>query len=81
MLREAMSKVAAALKDRVKGRKEDAFVYLDSIVAASGVPENLVFNIIESRLLDYRLKIKGAYWYQGRPPLLHVPLDFGLEPL
>ena len=81
MLREAMSKVAAALKDHVKGRQEDAFVYLNSIATISGVPENLVFNIIESRLLDYRFNMMGAYWYQGRPPLIHIPLDFGLEPL
>jgi len=32
-----MSKVAASLKNSVKGRKEDAYVYLDSLAADSGV--------------------------------------------
>ena len=81
ILQQTLSKVAAALKDQVKGRHEDAVVSLDNIVTASGVPENLVFNIIESRLLDHWCNMKGACWYQGRPPLVHIPLEFGLEPL
>ena len=80
-LRPMMSKVVASLKDAVKGRNEDAYVYLDSLAADSGVSEDVVFNIIQSELLDYRFNMKGARWYEGRPPLIHVPLDFGLPSL
>ena len=76
-----MSKVAASLKDFVKGRNEDAYVYLDSLAAGSGVPEDIVFNIIESEILDLRFNMKGARWHEGHAPLIHVPLDFGLAPL
>lgn len=81
VLQDALSKLAAALKDAVKGREEDAFVSLHSVASTCGLPENWVYNAIESRLLEHKFNMKGAYWYENRPPLIRVPLDFGLEPL
>ncbi|MGA2881297.1 MAG: hypothetical protein ABSG13_20300 [Bryobacteraceae bacterium] len=78
-----LATLAAALKGEVKGRDEDAYVYLDSLAATSGLPESWIFNTIEAGLLEHRFNRKGAHWYDRRSgsPLIHIPVDFGLDPL
>jgi hypothetical protein len=78
-----LSTLAATLKGEVKGRDEDGYVYLDSLATISGLPENWIYNAIEARLLEHRFNRKGAYWYDPRAGsrLIHIPVDFGLEPL
>ncbi|HTR39866.1 MAG TPA: hypothetical protein VMH80_28530 [Bryobacteraceae bacterium] len=80
---ERLSRLAAALKDEVKGRDEDGYVYLNSLAASSELPENWIYNAIEARLLEHWFNRKGANWYgpRGGSPLIHIPVDFGLEPL
>jgi len=75
-----LSKLIAALKDSVKGRHEDAYLYTDQLAAASGLSEDFIINTIESRLIDRHFNIKGAEWeYQWK--VIRIPLDFGLRPL
>lgn len=79
---QRMSKLAAALKDSVKGRKDDAFVFPDSLSSESGLPETWIFNAIESDLLGRRFDMKSADWQpQSRKTLIRVPIDFGMEHL
>jgi len=77
--RAKLSHLAAVLKDEVKGRHEE--VYLDVFHAAerSWLTEDLVYNIIESKLLDYAFTIKGA-WLDTDSTIV-IPIDFGMPPL
>jgi len=75
-----LSKLTAAMKDAVKGRSEDAYLYVDELVSTSGLGEGFVINAIESRLIDRHFKIQGAKWeHPGKS--VRVPLNFGLRPL
>jgi hypothetical protein len=82
ILEKSLSKLVAVLKDNVKGRHEDAFVSLTSVVVETQLPENWVLNAMDGNLIEHRFKIKGAQWashvYKGA---IRIPLDFGLKPL
>ncbi|MBI3694019.1 MAG: hypothetical protein HY238_04145 [Acidobacteria bacterium] len=83
--RQKMSQLAASLKRHVDvdGRREDAFVYLDSLAGETSLSQDFIFNAIESRLLDHEFNMRGAYWESHHKPgtLIRVPLNFGMEPL
>lgn len=83
MLTARLSKLAAALKDKVKGRDREGYVFLDSLAAETELPKNWIFNAIEGRLLDHRFGKTGAYWDERsvRGTMIRVPIDFGMEPL
>lgn len=75
-----LSQLTAAMKDEVKGRHEDAYLYTDQLASASGVSEDFVINAIESQLIDHQFNIQGAKWeYQWK--MIRIPLEFGLRPL
>ncbi len=78
--REALSKLTAAMKDEVKGRQGDAYLYTDQLASAAGVSVDLVINAIESQLIDRQFKIQGAKW-QHQWKSIRIPLEFGLRPL
>lgn len=78
--KERLSKLTAAMKDQVKGRHEDAFLYTDQMASVAGVPEDFVVNAVESRLIDQHFKIQGARW-EHQWKLIRIPLEFGLRPL
>ena len=78
---ENLSRLAASLKQIVKGRQSDAFANPGEIASISGLPEGWVSNAVESRLLDYRFNMKGVKWYQGARSLIVIPLNFGLPSL
>jgi len=77
-----MQTLAAALQKQIKGRRDEALVYAESLANAAGLPLDFVFNAIESRLLDHEFNIEGAYWDEhGRTGMwIRVPIDFGHPP-
>jgi hypothetical protein len=80
MLDEWLGTLMAKLKDTVKGRNENAYVYFDSFANETGLPIGFVYDAIESNLIEYQLSKKGAHWYEGRSGQeIEVPLDFGLS--
>ena len=75
-----IGRVAAVLKDSVKGRTGASFPFIDAVAKESDVPAGLVCNIVDSNLFEYWHRRKGAKWEpSARGQLIHVPLDFGLE--
>jgi hypothetical protein len=79
-LASQVGRVAAVLKNSVKGRAEAAFPFIDAVAKESDVPAGLVCNIVDSKLFEYWYRRKGASWEgRGRGQLIHVPIDFGLE--
>lgn len=81
--RQKMSRLASTLKDRVKGRQQEALVDVWAVATESGVSEDFVWNAIESQLLDNCFKIKGAAFDpcdQNRNYVI-IPIDFGMQPL
>ena len=81
VLNDLLGKLMAALKERVAGRHEPGYIYLDQ-VANAGLPEGFVYDAIESNLIEYRLNKHGAHWYEGRVGgLIEVPIKFGHEML
>ena len=78
----SLSKISAALKDSVKGRQEDGFVYADSLATECNLSIDLVYNIIESGAIEKEFGGVGATWAdRQRGRLIRVPLDFGMKPL
>src|ERR1017187_8848436 len=57
--RGKLSSLAATLKDQVKGRREEAYLDIFHAAQLSGLTEDLVCNVIESRLLDHCFNMKG----------------------
>jgi hypothetical protein len=71
--------VFAALKAFVKGRAGSVIIAFRDIVNQTGLPEGLVFNVIEGRYIEEISKRRGASWVKpGR--LVLVPVAFGIEP-
>ena len=75
-----LSQLTAAMKDAVKGRHEDAYLYPDQLAMAAGISEDFFINAIESRLIDRYFEIQGAEW-ERQWKLIRIPLEFGLRPL
>jgi hypothetical protein len=79
---DSLSKITAALKDSVKGRHLDGFVYADSLAIECNISIDLVYNVIESGAIEKQFGGVGATWAdRQRGTLIHVPLDFGMETL
>jgi len=79
MFQDRLAKIAAALKARVKGRDTDALVSVESLAAETSIPANWILNAINSRLLEYRFRKRGAYWVGNSPNMtILVPVNFGL---
>lgn len=80
---QKMSRLAATLKDRVKGRQQEVLVDIWAVAKESGLPEDFVWNAIENKLLDRCFQIKGAEFdqYDQNRNYVIIPIDFGMEPL
>ena len=72
--------LCAALKDRVKGRQDEAFVQVAQLAADSGLPEAFIRNAVESDLIREKFGTKGARWASGSLNFIVVPVGFGMEP-
>jgi hypothetical protein len=79
-LKTRLSKLTATMKDAVKGRREDAYFYLDELEAVSGLPKDFIINVMESGIIDRCFKIQGAEW-EDHLRSVRVPLNFGLRAL
>jgi hypothetical protein len=77
--RGKLSRLAATLKDQVKGRYEEAYLDLFHAAQLSELTEDFICNIIESRLLDHCFNMKGARLDTDNT--IVIPIDFGMEPL
>lgn len=69
----------ATMKAYVKGRQKPCVVKLSELALKSAVPEGVVFNIIESNVLEEHFKRRGAMWHE-RGRLVFIPVDFNVEP-
>ena len=80
---ERVSRVLAAMKAHVKGRRDSKVVDLRTLATESKEPEGFIFNIIESRASSPdRDGRRGATWFENeRGRLIYVPLDFNMEPV
>jgi hypothetical protein len=74
-----MSRLAAALKQIVKGRQSDCFENPETVANASGLSVGWVSNAIESNILDYKFKMRGATWDEGGRSMIVIPINFGLR--
>ncbi len=79
LLSTKAGRLFATMKSYVKGRQKPCVAKLAQLAQESGVPEGLVFNIIESNILEEHLKRRGARW-QDRGRLIFIPVDFSVEP-
>ncbi|MGC9972554.1 MAG: hypothetical protein ABSE56_18380 [Bryobacteraceae bacterium] len=77
--RQKMSKLAAILKDQVTGRREERYLHVSQAARITGLPEDLIYNMLESKLLDHCFNMNGAT-LQADGTIV-VPIDFGQEPL
>jgi hypothetical protein len=78
-MQQRVGKVMAELKKRVDARQEEANEYLGSIATGAGMPENLLFNIIESNYIEIVFRRKGVQWdpSSGHGFAVVIPVDFG----
>jgi len=79
MLQGKLSKLAATLKDQVKGRHDEAYLYLQQAAQLSGLSEDLICNIVEGRLFEHSFGFKGAKLDTDNT--IVIPIDFGMPPL
>jgi len=77
--KEKAARLAAALKARIKGRRQDGWVHLTELPRETGLPEGWIFNAIDSHLVFHLFGCRDARWeHEEGKNLIHVPLDFGL---
>jgi hypothetical protein len=76
-LKERSGKLAAVLKDRVKGREKDVVIELTKLANEGGLSPGWVFNAIESNLIETLLRRRGVQW-EDRVALVRIPSNFGL---
>ncbi|MCZ6490831.1 MAG: hypothetical protein O7A06_09915 [Acidobacteria bacterium] len=74
-------KIIATMKSYVKGRTKAMLVSVEELAERSGISAGLVFNLIESRVLERRYGKCGASWYGSSGRMVFIPRDFGIEPL
>ena len=83
-LQERCGRLAAALKQVVKGRELDGFTVLKDLASAAELPDGWVCNAVQGNLLDLRFPSSGFYlrgFEDGFVCHLQVPRTFGLEDL
>jgi hypothetical protein len=78
---EQVGRIAAALKDSVKGRTREAFLFTDAVAKEGEVAKGLVCNVVDSKLFERWHQRKGADWesFRSRGQVIRVPTTFGLE--
>jgi hypothetical protein len=80
-LKEKAGKLSAALKKRVKGRREDCLVSRTELANETGLSESFVYDAIDCHLLRHLFGSIDAYWAPGDQMnnYIEVPIDFGHE--
>lgn len=74
---ERLGKLTAALKQRIKGRSDEALVSLHELAGETQLPLGWVTNAIEADAISVFFRRRGATWRTARQ-VVSVPLDFGL---
>ncbi len=75
-----LGKLAATLKDSIKGRIQPAPLSVQTILNISGLDDGFVYNTIECNLLETILGMHGAHWvskFEG--VIVMVPITFGQQ--
>jgi hypothetical protein len=73
--------LCAALKDRVKGRQDDAMVQVAELAVETGIPEAFIRNAVEADLFYELFGTKGAAWasFEDRRRFILIPRGFGMQ--
>jgi len=74
-------KLIASIKRRVKDGQAGVGMVSPQILARdSGLPENWIWNAVESNLIEAEFKPQGVKWAHGfEGKIIHVPIDFGKD--
>jgi hypothetical protein len=75
--RVRMGKLAAVLKDRIKGRAAEALMSSFDVAKSIEAPVGWVQNVIAAGLLERQFGIQGAHLYESNGHIISVPIDFG----
>lgn len=80
---ERFGRLCAALKRRVKGRREEGSVGLEELANETNLPEGWVYNVIESRLWELRYGRVGAEFDDADHfrNTVWIPIDFNMDRL
>ncbi len=78
--KERLGRLNAVLKSFVKGRRQEGFEQVHVVAAKANVPEEWLYNILESRIWEEELNRKGAEFDNSKTMVI-IPIDFGMEPL
>ena len=77
---EQVSRLLAALKDAVKGRKEDSHRECQEIVVAAGLPEDWVGNMLATHTLMFLdLERNYSVRFDENDGLIWIPSTFGQQ--
>ena len=76
--KDGLGKLCRYLKDTVKGRYQPALVYVNVIANAIGLPDGIISNIIDAKLIELWLGRTGVDWASGfETKMIAVPITFG----
>lgn len=75
--KERLGELCAAFKDSLQGRQNQAFPILRGFAAHTGIPEQFIFNVVESGIIEHCFKQRGVTW-QTRGVVIRIPIDVGL---
>ena len=76
--KERLGKLCAAFKDTLKDRQNQAYPILRGFAEHTGIPEQFIFNVVESRIIEYCFKQHGVAW-QTPGAVIRIPIDVGLD--
>jgi hypothetical protein len=77
---EKLGRLSAALKAKVKGRRQEALTNAQALAAETGLSEGWIYNVVESRIWTYHLNRVGPEMDASKK-CIWVPIDFDMEPL
>jgi hypothetical protein len=78
---DSLGRISQALKDRVKGRHQEALVGSDDLAKETGLPLGLIQSVIDSDILRYRFNEVPAQWASTGDDriLILIPTNVGLK--
>jgi len=78
--RRTVSNLIEAIKKHFKGGHVGRMVSPQTLAQESGIPENWIYNAVESNLIEGEFQKRGIVWANGfEGKLIHVPAAFGSE--
>jgi hypothetical protein len=77
----AAEKLLTSIKKHVKGGQGSVrMVTLQTLAQNSGLPENWIYNVVESNLIEAHFNRHGPTWVHGfEGTAVHVPIRVGME--